>query len=114
MICHESAYLTEFPAPIEQEFRVGYNAMINDYDKIDEIADWIEQNEITDHVFLFSASSFSALAIHKLFDKYPENTYINIGTTLNPMMGMPVDRIYLKGYWKKDPAARTIGKTCIW
>lgn len=114
MICHESADLKKLPFPLVKEFRVGYNAFINDLGIIDDMVDWIQENDITEHVFLFSASSFSALAIHKLFDIAPENTYINIGTTLNPYMEMPIDRGYLSGYWHKDPAALTIEKTCIW
>lgn len=98
MICHKKANLSKLPFKLKKDFRVGYNAMINDYDKINEIIGYIDENNIKNHVFLFSASSFSALAIHKLFEFSNLNTYINIGTTLNPFIGMPVDRIYLKGY----------------
>lgn len=98
MVCHKSADLSNLPFKLKKDFRVGYNAMINDYHKIAEMLHYMEKYEIVNHLFLFSASSFSALAIHKLFEFSSKNTYINIGTTLNPFMGMPVDRIYLKGY----------------
>lgn len=114
MVCHESADLSKFPVSLKAEFRVGYNAMINNLATIDDIDNYISDNNITDHVFLFSASSFSALAMHRLYVKYPNNTYLNIGTTLNTFMGMPVDRIYLQGYWNNDPAAGDVNKICVW
>jgi len=112
IVCHEDAVL-DFSFPLVKEFRVGYNAFINNLPVIDEMGAWVKDNEITDHVFLFSASSFSALAIHKLFDTHPNNTYINIGTALNNFMGMPIDRQYLSGYWHKVPSP-TLNKICIW
>ncbi len=115
MICHESADLVAFPVELKKEFRVGYNAMINDIHIIDDMDNYITDNDISNHVFLFSASSFSALAMHKLYQKHPNNTYLNIGTTLNTFMGMPVDRIYLQGYWNNDPAAQgDLNKICVW
>jgi len=113
MVCHKQANLNKLPFDLIKDFRVGYNAFINDIPVIDEIAEWVKKENIENHVFLFSASSFSALAIHKLYDKYPNNTYINIGTTLNKFMDMPVDRGYLKYYWS-NTVGGTLTKTCIW
>lgn len=98
---------------IVNDFRVGYNAMINDYNKIEVISKWIGDNNIKNHTFLFSASTFSNLAIYQLFSKYPDNTYIDIGTCLNKFINLPIDRSYLDGYWNKKPSA-TLNKICIW
>ena len=89
------------------------NAMINDYDKIDKIADWIKENNIENHVFLFSASTFTNLAIHRLFGDFPNNTYIDIGTCLTPMMDMPTHRGYLQAFWNYQPN-QDIQKICVW
>lgn len=102
------------PKPFfQKDFRVGYNAMINDVHVIDEMKEWIEKNNIQNHVFLFSASSFSALAIYELYKDFSNNTYINIGTTLNPIFYMPMERAYLQAYWSglKHP---DLEKICIW
>jgi hypothetical protein len=111
-IGHHDAKTTKLPF-ILKDFRVGYNAMVNDYQKIDEISKWITENSIENWVFLFSASTFSNLAIYELFKTHPNNTYIDIGTTLTPMMGMPTHRGYLQSFW----GYRNNGdhnKTCIW
>ena len=42
---HESADTSKLPF-IKKDFRVGYNAMINDYGKIEEIKTWIKENNI--------------------------------------------------------------------
>jgi len=111
-IGHETAKLDKFPY-IVKDFRIGYNAMVNDYDKIDNILDWIGENNIEDHIFLFSASSFSNLAIYRLFDKYPKNTYIDIGTTLSREMGMPVSRGYINAYYGAGSGGN-LNKICVW
>ncbi len=88
-----------FPLDVKQIFTVGYNCFANDLDKIKEISHYIETNNIEDHVFLFSAASLSEILIYKLFSKYPNNTYIDIGTTMHPILGLTVARDYLKAYW---------------
>lgn len=115
VVCNEKADLKALPFVVK-DFRVGYNAMINDYHKIDEIANWISENNITGHLFLLSASSFTKLAIHELYRKFPNNTYIDIGTALNAFIGMDISRSYLKGYWLDDinMKAGDLAKVCIW
>lgn len=112
MICHKDANLSKLPF-VYKDFRVGYNAMINDYGKIVEIKNWIKDNNISNQLFLFSASTFSNLAIHQLFSEYPNNTYLDIGTCLTPFMDMPTDRNYLREYWYGE-GHRDLSKTCIW
>src|SRR5690606_4719483 len=105
MICNEAASIKSMPFIIK-DFRVGYNAFINDYHLIEKISSWIASDKINNHLFLFSASSFSKLAIHQLYSKHPQNTYIDIGTTLNAFMNMSIERQYLGDYWesKKSPS----------
>ena len=102
MICHHDAKLKKIPFSLVKEFRVGYNAFINDINVIHDMGNWIKKEDIKDHIFLFSASSFSSLATHKLFEMSSQNTYINIGTTLNPRD------------LSKVPSEETLNKTCIW
>lgn len=111
-ICNEKADLSVLPFVVK-DFRVGYNAMINDYGLIETIKQWIEANSIRGYLFLFSASSFSKMAIHQLFHFCGENTYFDVGTTLNPFMNMRLDRSYLESFWlgKKGD---DLHKICIW
>jgi len=109
---HHNANLDRLPFFVK-DFRVGYNAMINDYDKIKEISEWIKTNNIKNHLFLFSASTFTNLAVVELFRDYPDNTYIDIGTCLTPMMDMPTHRGYLQAFWNYRPN-QDIQKICVW
>lgn len=112
VVCNDKAGLSMFPFVVK-DFRVGYNAMINDYGLIERMRQWIVENRIEGHLFLFSASSFSKLAIHQLYEHCGQNTYIDIGTTLNPFMNMRLDRAYLKSFWLGTRNA-DINKICIW
>ena len=98
MICNENANLEKLPFEVVKDFRVGKNCIVNDHHLIDDIKKYINDNEIKDHVFLFSASSLSEVLIYELFKQNSENTYIDIGTTLHPYMGMELARDYLRAY----------------
>lgn len=112
MVCHQDANLDKLGFIIK-DFRVGYNAMINDYNKIQDIKDWIDKENINGKLFLFSASTFSNLAIHELFKHNLNNTYLDIGTCLTPYMGMPMERSYLQEYWFKH-LGNDLKRNCIW
>lgn len=112
MVCHQDAELSKLEF-VTKDFRVGYNAMVNDYHKIQEIKDWIDQNNITGRLFLFSASTFSNLAIYELFKHNPNNTYLDIGTCLTPFMNMPTERSYLQEYWF-GRYGNDLKRNCIW
>ena len=111
-IGHNSANLDKIPFFVK-DFRVGYNAMINDYHKIKDISTWINKNKIKNHLFLFSVASFTNLAIHQLFKDHPNNTFIDIGTCLAPMMELPIQRDYLQRYWLYQGGGDS-KKICIW
>ena len=61
------------------------------------------KEEIINHVFLFSASSLSEVLIHELYKVNDKNTYIDVGTTLHPYMGLDIARDYLKAYHQNFP-----------
>ncbi|RZB35281.1 MAG: hypothetical protein SRB1_01049 [Desulfobacteraceae bacterium Eth-SRB1] len=111
-VCNENADLSVLPFLVK-DFRVGYNAMVQDYGLIEGIKSWINENNIKGHLFLFSASSFSKMAIHQLYEFCDRNTYIDVGTTLNPFMDMRIDRTYLKSFWLGAKGS-DISKICIW
>jgi hypothetical protein len=103
-ILNENANLSGLPFNVVKDFRVGENCIINNYGLIDVIKTWITDNDIFNYVFLFSASTLSNFMIHQLFDFNDKNTYIDIGTTLNPYLGMKGTRGYHNGN----------NKICVW
>lgn len=110
-VCNEKADLSVMPFLVK-DFRVGYNAMVNDYSLIETLKNWIDENDIKGHLFLFSAAAFSKMAIHQLYQHNDKNTYFDVGTTLNPFMNMRLDRTYLREFWLGGRAT-DINKICI-
>ena len=99
LVCNENANLDNLPFEVVKDFRVGKNCIINDHHLVDDIKNFIDSNEVKDHVFLLSASSLSEVLIHELFKHNDQNTYIDVGTTLHKHLGMELGRDYLKAYW---------------
>ena len=115
MVVSEHAKLDKVPFPIKKDFRVGSNCMVNDIGLIDELKDYIKSNNVKNSLFLISAASLSNFIIRDLFEFEDSNTYIDIGTTLQPFLQMPTERRYIAGYWYGDPNGRQdLMKKCIW
>jgi hypothetical protein len=111
-VCSENANLQDTRFNIVKDFRVGQNCIVNDHHLLEEIKGWISENKISDHVFLFSASSLSEILIYELYKDNEKNTYIDVGTTLHPYIGLDVRRDYLKSYWGGIPHP-DLFKSCV-
>lgn len=105
LISHEKSDISKLPFKIEKHFKIGANAWINNFDMISEIAHY--SKTVNNKVFLFAAGTFSNIAIYECHKNSKDNTYIDIGSTLDPILGLGLTRRYLKG-------KATIDKTCIW
>ncbi len=95
--CNLDSDLTDFSGVVK-DFRVGSNCIINDMDKIETMAEWVEKEKPEGHLFLFAASSLGNLCIHRLHEIAPNNTYIDVGSALNPDLGLSLDRGYLAAW----------------
>lgn len=113
LICNERADLTKSTLEIVKDFRIGRNAMVNNFDLHVDISKWIEENNIKDHVFCFSASSLTNITVYELFRKHSNNTFLDIGTTMNPFFGFPLNRDYLRAYWTNQNH-QDLHKVCVW
>ena len=74
--------------------------MINDYGVSDEVAEYLLDKQ--DLVVLCSAASLSNFVIYKSFKSNPNNTFLDIGSCLNPLLdleGWRYTRGYLTSYW---------------
>ena len=119
IVLNENARLDSLVANgfnIVKDFRVGTNCFINDYHIIEQMRSYIKENKIENHVFLVSAASLSNLIIYELFKEFPNNTFIDIGSTLNPILGLEGwkdSREYLMGYWHNRPS-EFLQRACTW
>jgi hypothetical protein len=104
MIVNKGADLGNLPFHCKEAFRIGSNCMIDDYDMVDKVKDFIEYEGIENHIILCGAASLSNYIIHQCFEANPRNTFLDIGSTLNPLMGPEMEgwkhtRGYLTHYW---------------
>ena len=114
VICNEAADLSGLPFNVVKDFRVGSNAPINDQWLLTELPSWSDlATKDEPHVFLSGAASLSNILIHTMFQHDPSNTYIDIGSALNPLVKLPIARNYLKGYWLNSGNTE-IYKECVW
>ena len=96
------ATVNNLPFNIEKSFIIGSNCMINDYDKVEVVKDYIAKNSIKDAIILCSAASLSNYIILDCFKDNCDNTFLDIGSCLNPLLnleGWKYTRGYLTSYW---------------
>ena len=101
-VVNELANTDGLPFEIEREFRIGSNCMINNFDTSEKVARYIEDNNIKDHIILCSAASLSNFIIHDCYKQNSNNTFLDIGSCLNPLLGLEgwrYTRGYLTSYW---------------
>jgi len=101
-IVNKMADVSRLPFEIKKTFEIGSNCMINDYDIVDEVKEYIAANNICDYVVLCSAASLSNYVIYENFRENSNNTFLDIGSCLNPLLGLEgwkYTRGYLTHYW---------------
>jgi len=97
------------PFEIKKHFSIGKNAWIDDYGLVEKIKTYIDENNIKGHLFLFCAGPFGNILAHQLFEHCNQNTYIDVGSTLNVMLlgNSGKNRGYLRG-------GPSLKKVCTW
>ena len=101
-VVNKLADTSRLPFQVKKTFEIGSNCMINDYDVTEKIKEYIAKNSINDHIVLCSAASLSNFVIYENFKEAPSNTYLDIGSCLNPLLnleGWKYTRGYLTHYW---------------
>ena len=101
-VVNKLADTTQLPFPIKKKFEIGSNCMIDDYRRVDEIKEYINSNNINEHIVLCSAASLSNFIIRDCFLENNNNTFLDIGSCLNPLLdleGWKHTRGYLTHYW---------------
>ena len=101
-VVNEAADLSGLPFKVKKDFRIGSNCMVNNYDTVEKVKDYISSNKLEDHIVLCSAASLSNYIVHQCYEENDKNTYLDIGSTLNPYLsleGWKYTRGYLTHYW---------------
>lgn len=101
-VVNEMANTDMLPFEIVQKFEIGSNCMIDNFNTSEEVATYIRENNIRDHIILCSAASLSNYIIYDCYKENPNNTFLDIGSCLNPLLGLEgwkYTRGYLTSYW---------------
>lgn len=110
IVCNKEANLSRV-SWVKGHFFIGFDIFDNFETYVADLKLYIERNSIENEVFLFSASSLSNVMQYELARDYPNNTYIDIGTTLSHEFGIPVLRGYILDYFNNNLSQL---KTCVW
>lgn len=105
-VVNERADLNGLPFKVSKVLRIGENCMINDYDKIETLKELVSKSN-DNTLILLSAASLSNLMIFQTFQMFPNCTFLDIGSSLNPYLGDKMQsclytRDYLREYWLKE------------
>ena len=103
LVANENSKIDNLPFEVEQFYPVGFSAWVNNFDLVDEII----QQDFEDKLFLFCAGPFGNILAHKLWEANKKNTYLDIGSTLNPWLEVEGFR---RGYYDGP----NYHKTCTW
>ena len=101
-VANRASDISRLPFDIDKLFPIGSNCMINDISTVDEVKAYIHKNNIQDAVVLCSAASLSNFIIHECYKENNNNTFLDIGSCLNPLLnleGWKYTRGYLTSYW---------------
>ncbi len=109
LVCHEKGDTTNLPFNVKDEniFKIKSNAWLHNLHLINDLKNHIIDNNIINHVFLISAGPFANILVHQLHSFNKNNTYLDIGSTIDGYLKLPLTRRYLRG-------GDTLNKTCIW
>ncbi len=97
LVCNRQADPARLPFKVVKVFTVGANAWRADYPLVEEMKSWMRDGAVEGGVLLFAAGPFGDILAHQLFEAFPRNTYLNIGSTLDPQLGLGASRGYLRG-----------------
>ena len=95
------------PFSIKKFYPIGPDAWINNTDVYKKLRQQIISNNIQNELFIFCAGPYANILCAKLFNEFPNNTFIDIGSVFNIELGIGANRGYLQG-------ANTLNKICIW
>ena len=96
-VVNEAANVDNLPFDLVKTFRIGSNCMINNFDTPEKVSKYIKDN-----IILCSAASLSNFITYKCFKENNNNTFLDIGSCLNPLLGLEgwkYTRGYLTSYW---------------
>lgn len=107
LVINKNSKLDNLPFIPKKVWYVGTDAWCNDYAMALDILQYIIENNIKNEIFLFAAGPFANILTYLLWLGSKENTYIDIGSILDPELQLIVTRGYQLGDHR-------INQICVW
>jgi len=107
LIANNKSKPENLPFNVEQFYPIGIDAWVNSSQLIQKLMMDISEYNMNNYIYLIAAGPLANIITYEFWKFNKKNTYIDIGSTLDKMLGLKLTRNYLKG-------AETLNKTCIW
>lgn len=86
LFCNHKSQIENLPFIPYITFKLQDNSWEHDWDKVDIAKEIIYKYSIKDALFLFCCGPFGNILCHQLTEFSDQNTYLDIGSTLNPLL----------------------------
>ncbi|MEM6985591.1 MAG: hypothetical protein AAF499_03545, partial [Pseudomonadota bacterium] len=108
LVAHRSAQPERLPFAVSAHIAVGRNAWITDCDRVlQDVRDELQRNGSSGRLLLVCAGVLSNILIAEVHADFPDNTYLDLGSTLDVHMGLGATRKYLQN-------GKSLKKVCVW
>lgn len=108
IVVNKNAKIDNLPFKPTNVLRVGTDAWHDNYDIVQDMIENIVMHGIKNEIFLFAAGPLANILTYALWEYgSKQNTYIDIGSILDPYLKLKLTRGYHLG-------ASTLNKICIW
>lgn len=105
LVANKNSKIDGLPFKLHKFYPVGFSAWKKDYSIIDKI----KQEKYSGKLFLFACGPLGNLLAHQLWADNKNNTYLDIGSTLNPWLE---SEGFKRDYYKTD--GENSKRICIW
>lgn len=102
LVANKNATIEKLPFKVQEHIKIGDTAWKENFNLVEELP----TKEYSNKLFLFCAGPLGNMLSAKMWKYNKRNTYIDIGSTLNPWL-TSCNRGYLCG-------AHTLNKICTW
>jgi hypothetical protein len=107
LVANKNLKFDKVPFLLQDVWLIGTDAWYADYHIVEEIKKYITENNIKNQMFLFAAGPFANMLTYELWEHSKENTYIDIGSILDPYLQLKITRGYQLGDHR-------INQVCVW
>jgi hypothetical protein len=108
IVSHKNTNVKSLPFKVTEHIKIESNAWIDSLKEIKNIKDIIEVYELSNAVVLIAGGPFANIAVHELWKWNSNNTYLDVGSTLDPyLFGKPTRQYHANN----NPMHH---KQCIW